>query len=171
MQAFCALKDGQMDQVETLIKEGGDIHRVTESERWTYLHKMFTSPSISPEERTPPESIQFLIDQGLDVNAVDSYGNTPLLYAVRQRNVDGMRLLLANGADRMIEHQNLDGISALRMVFDRMPIEYDVTQTLLEYGANPNENDHGCSVQELVHSIVGVDAKVIELIDQYASES
>ncbi|MEI8632920.1 ankyrin repeat domain-containing protein [Vibrio sp. PP-XX7] len=164
-ELYETLVEGEIETVKQLTANGEDIHHVTANDKWTYLHQVLDT------KETPPESIQYLIDQGLDVNAVDSYGSTPLLYAVRQRNVDGMRLLLANGADRMIEHQNLDGISALRMVFDRMPIEYDVTKTLLEYGANPNENDHGCSVQELVHSIVGVDSKVIELIDQYASES
>ncbi|MEI8634069.1 ankyrin repeat domain-containing protein [Vibrio sp. PP-XX7] len=169
---FKALRKGKLDEVKGFMSQGCDIHRITEGDKWSHLHSAFMSPSVAPEKRTPLESIQFLIDQGLDVNAVDSYGNTPLLYAVRQRNVDGMRLLLANGADRMIDHRNLDGIDALKMAFDRKPTIYDVVKLLLNFGADPDaKQEVGCSVRELLQIMVGVDPEVKALIDQHASKS
>lgn len=162
-QPYSAIVRGDIETVKESIANGTDIHRVTANDKWTYLHYAFKSVT----RKTPPVSIQYLIDQGLDVNAIDSYGYTPLIYAVRQRNVEGMRLLLENGADQMIEHQDADGISALRMAFDRMPIPYEVVKVLLEYGANPDEKDDGCSVRELIHKIAGVDPKIIELVSHY----
>lgn len=41
---------------------------------------------------------QLFLDHGLDVNAVDSYGFTPLLYAISNGHVKICRLLLMNGA-------------------------------------------------------------------------
>ena len=50
-----------------------------------------------------PESIKFLIEQGLDVNAVASVGNisleTPLICAVWNKNISAVKELLKHGAD------------------------------------------------------------------------
>ncbi|SJN55511.1 Ankyrin repeats (3 copies) [Vibrio ruber DSM 16370] len=167
-ELYDAVLDGDIDEVRALIDKGADIHEITESEHWTYLHHVFISPSTKREERTPLESVQFLIDQGLDVNAIDSYGYTPLLFAVRQRNVEGMRLLLENGADKLIGHRNEDGVDALKMAFDRKPSHFDVVKLLLEYGADPDDKrEGGRSVRELLNIIVGVDSEIIELVNRY----
>ncbi|SHO56765.1 ankyrin repeat domain-containing protein [Vibrio quintilis] len=166
-ELFDAVLDGDMSEVRILVDKGADIHEVTESEQWTYLHHVF----MSLTEQTPSESIQYLIDQGLDVNAIDSYGNTPLIYAVRQRNTEGMRLLLESGADRMIGHWNGDGMNALKMALKGKPYLYDVVKLLLDFGADPDaKREGGRSVREGVAIIAGVDPKIKELIEQYASE-
>ncbi|CAM3854064.1 Ankyrin repeats (3 copies) [Vibrio aerogenes CECT 7868] len=167
---FKALKLGDLAQVGELTQSGADIHRVTESEQWTYLHKMFTSLSAEPEDRSSPASVQFLIEQGLDVNAIDSYGNTPLIYAVRQKNLAGMRLLLTNGADRLIGHWNIEGVDALKMALQGNPLAYDMVKLLLDFGADPDAKKDGVrSVREVLQIFVGIVPEVRELIGQYTS--
>ncbi|MGF1909214.1 ankyrin repeat domain-containing protein [Vibrio kasasachensis] len=163
-----ALRDGEIDEVVAFQKQGIDVLKVTGNDKWTYLHQMFMSTSPDPEDRTPIATIQFLIDQGLDVNAIDSYGNTPLIYAVRQRNVEGIRLLLENGADKLIEHENNDGVSALRMGFDQKPYVYDVFKALLDFGGNPNtQNKNGKTLKDLLDIIADVDPEIHALFKKY----
>ncbi|KUI99547.1 MULTISPECIES: ankyrin repeat domain-containing protein [Vibrio] len=167
-ELYDAVLDGDINEVKALIDKGADIHEVTESEHWTYLHHVFMSPSTKLEERTPLESIQYLIDQGLDVNAIDSYGYTPLIYAVRQQNIEGMRLLLENGADELIEHRASDDATPLNMVFDNKPYQYEVMKLLLDFGADPDaKTEKGKSVRELVSLLDDMDPKMIELVRHY----
>ncbi|SJN59904.1 Ankyrin repeats (3 copies) [Vibrio ruber DSM 16370] len=165
---FKALRNGQIQQAETLIKDGADIHRISESEQWSYLHKILMSTSTDPEESPPIESVQYLIDQGLDINAIDSYGYTPLIYAVRQQNIEGMRLLLENGADELIEHRASDDATPLNMVFDSKPYRYEIMKLLLDFGADPDaKTEKGKSVRELVNLLDDMDPKIIELVSHY----
>jgi len=47
------------------------------------------------------EIVQFLVENGADVNAVEQSAQwTPLTLAVRQGNVEIVTMLLANGADK-----------------------------------------------------------------------
>ncbi len=163
---YRALKKGDIDSVKSYVLQGGDITFIDPIDKWSYLHQVFVSPS--DKRIVPTQSIQFLLDQGLDVNAIDSYGNTPLIYAVRQRNVDGMRLLLENGADKLLEHENKDSVDALRMGFDRMPLDYDVFEVLFKFGASPDrKNSSGTTARELLNILGGVDSSIYDLFAQY----
>lgn len=161
-ELYEAIVDGELDDAEVLIASGEDIHFITSNDKWTYLHQ------AADTEDTPPKSIQFLIDKGLDVNAVDNYGYTPLMYAVRQRNVEVIRVLLKNGAEKLIEHQDNDGISALRLSFLNKPYSYDVVELMLEFGASPDsKNPNGKTVRDLLKVIADVDPEIHALIDKY----
>ncbi|MEL6117160.1 ankyrin repeat domain-containing protein [Photobacterium sp. SP02] len=161
-ELYEAIVDGEIDTVKLLMEQGENIHHVTANDKWTYLHK------AADTEDTPPESIQFLIDQGLDVNAIDNYGYTPLIYAVRQRNVQVIRILLENGANEAIEHRGNDSQNALDMAFNSHPFEYNVVKILLEYGANPDScAPGGKSVREAMDIIAGIDPVIKELIAKY----
>ncbi|NAX45442.1 ankyrin repeat domain-containing protein [Photobacterium halotolerans] len=163
---FQAIKRGNLDQAEALLGQGVDVYHVTEKEKWTYLHKALTNPST--DRQGPVESINYLIEKGLDVNAIDDYGYTPLIYAVRQRNVPAMRALLENGADKTIEQRGKDSVSALRMAVKGKPYQYDVVKVLLEYGADPDASTpEGKSVRELMDILAGVDPVIKELIASY----
>ena len=163
-ELFDAVLDGDIKFAKDLINKGADINEVTPSEHWTYFHHIFKSIG----EHAPLESIKFLLEKGLDVNAIDSYGNTPLLYAVRQRNAEGMRLLLENGADKLIEHENLEGVSALRMGFDSMPFNYEVFDLLLQFGANPDKKStKGSTVREGLNILAGIPDNIKALFTRY----
>ncbi|PSU86795.1 hypothetical protein C0W35_22050, partial [Photobacterium kishitanii] len=62
---FKALKKGNVEFAKELIEQGYDVHQVTESEQWTYLHKMFTSTSFDIKDSPILSSIQFLLEKGL----------------------------------------------------------------------------------------------------------
>ncbi|QUJ69549.1 ankyrin repeat domain-containing protein (plasmid) [Photobacterium sp. GJ3] len=163
-ELFEALDEGDIAKAKQLISQGDDIHHITNDDQWTYLHQVL----IGLGDKSPPESIQFLIAQGLDVNAIDSYGYTPLIYAVRQRNVPAMRLLLDNGAKETLEHRGIDSQNALDMAFDSHPFEFNVVKVLLEYGADPDAAaPGGKSVREAMDIIAGIDPAIKALIDQY----
>lgn len=157
-----AIADGDLDKAEQIISNGENIYFITANDKWTYLHQ------IADTDDTPIESIQFLLDKGLDVNAIDSYGNTPLLYAVRQRNVKGIRLLLENGADKLIDHENFEGVSALRMGLNSMPLNYDVFDILLKYGANPDtKKEDGKTVRQMLLILAGIPNNIHILFTNY----
>lgn len=158
---FQSLKRGKIEDARRWINDGCDILAVTEKEKWTYLHKSLQSTN----KQVPHETVQFLINQGLDVNAIDSYGYTPLIYAVRQRNVEGMRLLLKNGASTLINHQPEDGVSALKMVFDSKPYLPEVAKILLESGADPDAKEEGgASFRELVEALADMPLEIPEML-------
>ncbi|KKC98559.1 ankyrin repeat domain-containing protein [Photobacterium halotolerans] len=160
-ELYEAIVDGEIETAKDLIRKGEDIHHVTANDKWTYLHK------AADTDDTPPESIQFLIDQGLDVNAIDNYGYTPLIYAVRQRNVPAMRLLLENGAKETLEHRGKDSLSALRMAIKFMPLDYNVIKVLLEYGADPDAAaPNGNSVRQSLEITAGIDPAIKALFAQ-----
>lgn len=82
--AFCGL-----DLVKHLVDLGADVHAV-DDEGLTPLHCY----------KVNKECIQFFVETcGLDVNARDLKGNTPLIYAAYESDVDCLRYLIEKGAD------------------------------------------------------------------------
>lgn len=82
--AFCGL-----DLVKHLVDLGADVHAV-DDEGLTPLHCY----------KVNKECIQFFVETcGLDVNARDLKGNTPLIYAAYESDVDCLRYLMEKGAD------------------------------------------------------------------------
>ena len=72
-----------------------------------------------------------LLDRGLDVNAREAFGDTPLHFAVRNQNVPLMRLLLTRGADvNAIDCQGTAPIDHTMNI--------DLIELLLNHKADPN---------------------------------
>jgi hypothetical protein len=69
-----------------------------------------------------------LISAGMDVNARDSQGNTPLILAASQGHSDAVKLLLDNGAD--VNAKGAGGRSALSWALDG---RYSQTAMLLRH--------------------------------------
>jgi ankyrin repeat protein len=81
--------------------------------------------------------VRRLIEWGVNVNAADMYGNTPLYYAVRQKAPEIVRILLDAGA--AVNTLNRDGISVLKESLAYNPINHDVVRALLDAGADMHE--------------------------------
>lgn len=160
---FRALRRGKLDEVNQWVNSGADITLVTELDKWNYLHKVLRSVKI----KTSVEVVLYLIEGGVDANAVDSYGNTPLHYAAMQKNPSCIKALLEKGAEKSLHHTNIDGITPLRGVFSGKPYDYESIKVLLEFGADLDQKGDGCSIRELAHVLEGVDDSIMELIEKY----
>ncbi|HDL6202557.1 TPA: ankyrin repeat domain-containing protein, partial [Mannheimia haemolytica] len=68
---------------------------VTPLERWNWLHQC----NLNSYAPAPLSVIEFYIQNGVEINAQDCYGMTPLHYAMRAKNVDAAIALLNAGAD------------------------------------------------------------------------
>ena len=160
-ELYDAVLDGDISSVEEWISKGADIHEITPSEKWTYFHH-----ALQPQrEKAPLVSLQFLLDQELDVNAVDSYGYTPLIYAVRQRNIPAIKLLLDNGAEKLINHRPDDGSTPLKTVFDTKPYSPEMVKILLESGADPDAKiEGGSSFRNSVAILADMPPEIPELL-------
>ncbi|WP_044469612.1 ankyrin repeat domain-containing protein [Mannheimia massilioguelmaensis] len=119
-----------------LDKKIADIKKITEFDKWNYLHRIlcYFNPSLN--------LVRFYIDNGLDINAQDRYGMTPLHYAMRSKNVEAAMALLNAGADPNIPNQ--DNLIPLSMI-GYLPDRLDLLKLMLEKGANVhflvNENE------------------------------
>ena len=116
-----------------LVEKKADILRVTKDAWWNYLHRSLNVPSIS---QPPPETVQFYVDNGVDVNAQDGSGATPLHYAVCGRNLEAVKILLAAGADPNIKDR--EDVTPFDNSFGRGGMLLEVIELLLQHGANPN---------------------------------
>lgn len=81
--------------IKSLIDAGCDINWVSNAEE-TYLHQITSDNRIKPENAAI--LLDLMINQGLEVNAIDIVKKTPLINAISRNKVLLIDLLLKNGA-------------------------------------------------------------------------
>jgi ankyrin repeat protein len=92
------------------------------------------------------ESMEKLLKQGADVNAADTQGMTPLLFAAANDHVKAVKFLLDKGAD--VKAQDSRGYTALMLVAGSGNVE--LAQLLVKSGSNLHaRNDLGLTAAEL----------------------
>jgi len=84
-----------------------------------------------------PEMVEYLLEQGAEVNAVNDPLYTPLHYASQVKQPEILRLLLSNRADIMMETR--EGEMPLHMAASSADIE--AVKILLEYGSPVDATD------------------------------
>jgi ankyrin repeat protein len=90
--------------------------------------------------------IQHLIDLGVNVNARDRFGWTPLHYAARTKNPAAdpslstacVKLLIDAGAD--VNAKDKDGVTPMHRSIFKYPWNVEMIEVLLAAGAKPTEN-------------------------------
>jgi hypothetical protein len=92
-QAFSAAEKGEVPPIERLLKRGLSIN-VRDSEGRTLL--MYTRNL---------ENAAWLIEQKIDVNAVEKHGSTALHFAAAQNHLDKVKLLLAAQAQLNLRNE------------------------------------------------------------------
>ena len=160
------LYEGKIDEAEALFQESGKSPLdITPKENWTWLHKI-----LSGFEYVPRVTIQYFLNKGVEVNAQDGYGMTPLHYAMRSKNPDAALVLLEAGADPNIP--NIDNIIPLAMI-GSTPTRLDVLEKMLQNGGDVHylnaDNEKGI-VDTLKENMSHREdfQKIIALMERYA---
>jgi len=169
---FGAVMEFRYDLIDEYLKKGGDINK-TNSFGMTFLmiacdkgsklgrHK-YADWNDGPYESVL-ELIDYLIENGADVNRRDRDGNTALYFAcgVEER----MERILNAGAD--INYKNNKGETAL---IEAARLNYPITtEQLLKLGADPNIKD-SLGLDALEHAIQNNHKEIADMIWKYMGQ-
>ena len=83
--------------------------------------------------------VDFLINQGRDINHIDEHGGTALLYAIQDNNPEMVGMLLKKGANPNLASTVKE--NATPLMFAVQSNNLTILKNLLEKGANPNMAD------------------------------
>lgn len=121
-ELFAAAEKGEFETVKSLLTKYPDMKDVRRNGGWTLLHLSFNSREL----------VEYLIENGLDIEAKSDGGWTPLHSQAYGGHTDGVELLLEHGADIEAKHayDMTPLVSSVR--WDRI----EVAQLLVEKGAN-----------------------------------
>lgn len=127
---FTLLKEGKLEEIEKLFNSSVDVFYVSES-KCNWLHEILKSIP----NNTPVKSVKYLIDKGVSPTVKDSYGVTPLQYAMRGKNIEVVKLLLEVGADPNVQ-DNKGDLVPFKMACCIYPFNKELVELFLKYGAN-----------------------------------
>lgn len=120
-----AAEKGDIKEVEKLLSSGADMEDGMAG----------NTPLMFAVGRGHANVVKLLIEKGADVNAKNSQGHTPLLYAVLDegRNVNIAKLLIDNGADIDAAMAGLDSfnfvdVTASRNLLKRLAKEHETAK-------------------------------------------
>ncbi len=119
--------------IEQTIEQGGDLDQLCDMNG--FLQLLPLNYLLSLDGTTAQQSIDRLIEAGVNVNAQDSEGNSPLHYV--GSSVENARSLLKSGAQ--VNARNRRGYTPLHNVFSRKTAA--VMALLIEQGAEVNARD------------------------------
>jgi ankyrin repeat protein len=150
-----AVFDLELEEVKRLIKKGVDINCRNENDLCPTL--LFL-PSLS-RRGDATKMVSYLISCGLDVNAKNILGETPLTFACKQEHFEVVELLLKNGADVNASHNH--GNTALH--YASISGDWHTIETLIEYGADVNAvNNEGCTAMHF--ACYGKNTKIVRYL-------
>ncbi|KAL4879231.1 ankyrin repeat-containing domain protein [Aspergillus karnatakaensis] len=126
--AICgAAWTGDLEIFQLLLDRGADLEATQERNKWRPVH--FSAYH--------PEVLKICVDRGVELEAQDSEGRTPLHWAAIHGKVECAQLLVDAGVN--INAQATTSVTALLMAVQNN--HYDTFVFLLSRGANPNLTD------------------------------
>jgi hypothetical protein len=145
---------GKPETVAFLLTKGADV-KATDDNGWT--------PLIWAAGLGQPATVDILVKSKADLNAADKQtGDTPLLRGARTGKVEGLKILIASGAD--VKAKNKAGQTALHLAAASGSVEK--VKLLLEAKADPNALDEKgwAPIDHAMNRTTGDKAKLLEVL-------
>ena len=127
-----AIAQRDLPTIERCLSEGMDINTRTSGYKWNMLHLAVDTMPKLPDLAI----VKRLIEAGVDVNAPECDGWTPLHFAARTGSVEAVRLLLVAGAQ--VNVRDSKGITPLHRALLPKHHNFPLLEALLEAGADPD---------------------------------
>lgn len=97
-----ALASGDLEKVKLMIKYGADVNMAyPEPSYYKDSYPIFTAVYYSN-----PEIVEYLIENGVDIEVTDSYGYTPLMNSISSLSYNMAEILVNNGADLSVKNND-----------------------------------------------------------------
>lgn len=159
-EIVAAVRADKLDAVEKLVTAGADVNAVSRVQRAGDDYKdaaTFAAPVLQLALiRQYSDIAAFLIDHGADVNRSDARGDTPLIIALRLKNLDMVKKLVEKGA----------AVDGVELNYRATPLEVaqslDIMQYLIGKGADVN---HVANYGSVMHDHVSAkDREAVKLL-------
>lgn len=162
-------EDG-VSAIETIVKNGIDINARVADESTILIELMSALYNLSAEDEARRHSLlqmsKALIDNHIDVNAVNSNNENALFGAVKVGDAGQVSLLLKAGIEVNIQNKDLE--TPLSFAVYGGVEKLDITALLLEYGADPKlENKDGKTLYEVLNELILSNHGKKDLVDNH----
>ncbi len=143
---FTAVEMCKPDVLKILAARGGDLHQTLEDGRT--LMNVIGSMTNETERQVP--IAQYLYDKGLAIDNQNNAGETPLMRAASDNNIELMRFFVEHGAD--VDMFNKDGMTAL--MYAIKSVNPEAVTYLLQQNVDVNfENNNGETALTIANKI------------------
>ncbi|KAJ8302861.1 hypothetical protein KUTeg_019257 [Tegillarca granosa] len=139
---YAAVKTGDVKTVEELIKAGCDVNVGSQDHAPIFLAaRMGLLPIVKClcEYECHTEVLQYLVNEGCDVNKSDMYDVSPLHIAAMTGNVEALIILINGGADPKLKTHT--GLTPLLMAIEKD--QSKVVEHMLKMGADILHKPYG----------------------------
>jgi ankyrin repeat protein len=157
---YGAVLEGSIDRLKAYVTHRHSPNEFTATDNWNLLHRAL----VMPNHKIPQPVIQYLVAIGVDVNAKDIRGWTPLHFAARENQADILETLLKAGADPNVKHER--GHPPISEALKAQPPVLESVEVLLKYGAK-TEGD-SFTARKLMEAVARPDKHaILALFDKY----
>ena len=143
-------ENGNVDAMNVLLRAGAD-RTIKDAVGNTWIH-------YAVRGYCSKDVIQSIIDQGVDVNATNKEGDTPLMLASQNGNEDAINVLLSTGANRSRTFKDRYGDTWMHYAA-REDCSNEILQSFIDHGHDVNAtNEMNVTALMLVSENGNVDA-------------
>ncbi len=124
---LAAARNSNINIIKTIIKNGANIR--------TYDKKQMNALFVASNYNDNPKIVEYLLDNGFNINETNEFGNSAVLYAAGNSNINVIKTLVARGAD--LNSTNNSGSTTLMMA-STSPNYMEMAKFLIENGVDVN---------------------------------